>query len=70
VKLSQSIRFCTSADGARIAVASCGEGPVILRVALGAQASEKRLTEVIRSGCFTSVRRATQTPLNMVLEAT
>lgn len=33
MKLSQSIRFCTSVDGARIAVASCGTGPVILRAA-------------------------------------
>lgn len=33
MKLSQTIRFCTSADGTRIAVASCGEGPVILRAA-------------------------------------
>lgn len=33
MKLSQSIRFCTSADGARIAVASCGTGQVILRAA-------------------------------------
>lgn len=33
VKLSQRIRFCTSADGTRIATASCGEGPVILRTA-------------------------------------
>ena len=39
-------------------------------LALGAQAGEKRLTEVIRSGGFTKVRRAAQTPLNMVLEAT
>jgi len=39
-------------------------------IALGAQAGEKRLTEVIRSGGFTHVRRAAQTPLNMVLEAT
>jgi 2-polyprenyl-3-methyl-5-hydroxy-6-metoxy-1,4-benzoquinol methylase len=39
-------------------------------LALGAQAGEKRLSEVIRSGGFTSVRRAAQTPLNMVLEAT
>ncbi|MDI5927622.1 class I SAM-dependent methyltransferase [Rhizobium leguminosarum] len=39
-------------------------------LALGAQAGEKRLTEVIRSGGFTHVRRAAQTPLNMVLEAT
>lgn len=33
MKLSQSIKFCTSADGTRIATASCGEGPVILRAA-------------------------------------
>ncbi|MGE0279532.1 MAG: alpha/beta fold hydrolase [Rhizobiaceae bacterium] len=33
MKLNQSIRFCQSADGARIAVASCGSGPVILRAA-------------------------------------
>lgn len=33
MKLSQTIRFCTSGDGTRIAVASCGEGPVILRAA-------------------------------------
>ncbi|MEI5677820.1 MULTISPECIES: class I SAM-dependent methyltransferase [unclassified Mesorhizobium] len=39
-------------------------------LALGAQAGEKRLAEVIRSGGFTHVRRAAQTPLNMVLEAT
>lgn len=39
-------------------------------LALGAQAGERRLTEVIRSGGFTRVRRAAQTPLNMVLEAT
>lgn len=33
MSLHQDIRFCTSADGTRIAVASCGEGPVILRAA-------------------------------------
>jgi pimeloyl-ACP methyl ester carboxylesterase/DNA-binding CsgD family transcriptional regulator len=32
-RLSQTIRFCSSADGTRIAVASCGEGGVILRAA-------------------------------------
>ena len=36
---------------------------------LGAVAGEKRLTEVIKSGGFGSVRRATETPFNMVLEA-
>ena len=36
---------------------------------LGAQAGEAKLTEVIRSGGFTQVRRATAGPFNMVLEA-
>jgi SAM-dependent methyltransferase len=36
---------------------------------LGAQAGEKRLTEVITGGGFTRVRRATEGPFNMVLEA-
>ncbi|MBP7002080.1 alpha/beta fold hydrolase [Amaricoccus sp.] len=31
--LQQSIQFCASRDGTRIAVASCGRGPVILRAA-------------------------------------
>lgn len=39
-------------------------------LALGAQAGEKRISEVIRSGGFKLVRRAAETPLNMVLEAT
>ena len=39
-------------------------------LALGAQAGERRISEVIRSGGFSRVRRAAQTPLNMVLEAT
>ncbi|WP_099864403.1 class I SAM-dependent methyltransferase [Pararhizobium haloflavum] len=39
-------------------------------LALGAQAGERRLSEVIRSGGFTHIRRAAETPLNMVLEAT
>ncbi|HEY5819843.1 MAG TPA: class I SAM-dependent methyltransferase [Mesorhizobium sp.] len=37
--------------------------------ALGAQAGEKRLKDVIRSGGFDTVRLATSTPFNMVLEA-
>jgi precorrin-6B methylase 2 len=36
---------------------------------LGAQAGEAKLAEVIRSGGFGSVRRATEGPFNMVLEA-
>ena len=37
--------------------------------ALGAQAGEKRLREVIGDAGFRSVRRATETPFNMILEA-
>ena len=37
--------------------------------ALGAQAGQKRLTEVLNEGGFSQVRRATETPTNMVLEA-
>jgi hypothetical protein len=36
---------------------------------LGAQAGETKLTEIIRDGGFTWVRRATAGPFNMVLEA-
>jgi SAM-dependent methyltransferase len=38
-------------------------------LALGAQAGEARLADVIRAGGFTHVRRATETPFNLVLEA-
>jgi len=38
-------------------------------LALGAQAGEGRLREVITQGGFTRFRRATETPFNMVLEA-
>ena len=37
--------------------------------ALGAQAGEARLREVISAGGFRSIRRAIATPFNMVLEA-
>jgi hypothetical protein len=37
--------------------------------ALGAQAGQKRLTEVIEAGGFSKVRRAAETPFNMILEA-
>ena len=37
--------------------------------ALGAQAGEAKLREVITAGGFTVVRRATETPFNMILEA-
>jgi SAM-dependent methyltransferase len=38
-------------------------------LALGAQAGEARLREVVTEGGFTRFRRATQTPFNLVLEA-
>jgi len=38
-------------------------------LALGAQAGEKRLREVVMQGGFRSFRRATETPFNMVFEA-
>jgi 2-polyprenyl-3-methyl-5-hydroxy-6-metoxy-1,4-benzoquinol methylase len=38
-------------------------------LALGAQAGEKRLSAVLSEAGFTRVRRATETPFNMVLEA-
>ncbi|MCH7592272.1 MAG: methyltransferase domain-containing protein [Planctomycetes bacterium] len=38
-------------------------------LALGAQAGEKRLREVIEAGGFTRFRRATETPFSLILEA-
>jgi SAM-dependent methyltransferase len=38
-------------------------------LALGAQAGEQRLHEVVAAGGFTRFRRATETPFNLVLEA-
>jgi hypothetical protein len=37
-------------------------------LALGAQAGEKRLREVLTEAGFTRVRRVAQTPANMILE--
>jgi SAM-dependent methyltransferase len=38
-------------------------------LALGAQAGEGRLTDVLRQAGFSRIRRATETPFNLVLEA-
>jgi SAM-dependent methyltransferase len=38
-------------------------------LALGAQAGEKRLTEVLKEAGFRQVRRAAETPFNIILEA-
>jgi hypothetical protein len=37
--------------------------------ALGAQAGEAKLREVISTGGFRNIRRATETAFNMILEA-
>jgi ubiquinone/menaquinone biosynthesis C-methylase UbiE len=49
----------------------CTPGAISQRggMALGAQAGEKKLKEVFTAGGFTKVRRATDTPFNVVLEA-
>ena len=41
-----------------------GNGP-----ALGAQAGEKKIKEILLAGGFTKFRRATQTPFNIIYEA-
>jgi SAM-dependent methyltransferase len=38
-------------------------------LALGAQAGERRLAEVLREAGFTRIRRATETPFNLILDA-
>jgi hypothetical protein len=38
-------------------------------LALGAQAGEGRLAKIMKSAGFTRVRRAAETPFNIVLEA-
>ena len=49
----------------------CVPASLSQEVALGldAQAGEKRLRAVIGAGGFTRIRRAAETPFNMVLEA-
>jgi SAM-dependent methyltransferase len=39
-------------------------------MALGAQAGEKRISEVVKAGGFNQFRRAAETPFNLVFEAT
>ena len=38
-------------------------------LALGAQAGEARIADVVKRGGFTKFRRATETPFNLVFEA-
>jgi len=56
--LSGSTMICTPASRAQE-----------VGLALGAQAGQARLTDVLNQGGFSKVRRAAETPTNMVLEA-
>jgi SAM-dependent methyltransferase len=58
VYYSASTTICTPA--------SCAQE---VGLALGAQAGEARLREVLLAGGFATVRRATETPFNLILEA-
>jgi hypothetical protein len=59
-------RFCCAASTMICPPASL---PQEGQAALGTQAGEKKLREVIWAGGFTRIRRAAATPFNMVLEA-
>jgi hypothetical protein len=37
--------------------------------ALGAQAGEERIAQIVKSAGFSKFRRATQTPFNLIFEA-
>jgi hypothetical protein len=43
--------------------------PPLAGLGLGAQAGQRRLGAVLREAGFSRVRRATQTPFNLILEA-
>src|SRR6185437_12336857 len=47
----------------------CTPGSLDQEVGLGAQAGERRLAALLTEAGFSSVRRATQTPFNLILEA-
>ena len=59
-------RLCYSASTLLCVPASLSQE---VGAALGAQADERRLREVVTAGGFTGFRRATQTPFNLVFEA-
>src|SRR5262249_5663644 len=59
-------RLCYSASTLVCTPASLSQE---VGLALGAQAGEARLRDVVTKGGFTSFRRATETPFNMVFEA-
>jgi hypothetical protein len=55
--------------GASTLVCTPAPGDQEVGLALGAQAGEARLREVVTDGGFSRFRRATETPFNIVLEA-
>jgi len=55
--------------GASTAICTPASQSQEVGLALGAQAGEERLREVVTGAGFTRFRRATQTPFNLVLEA-
>jgi hypothetical protein len=57
------------ADNAHFEVGTAKDMSQEVGTALGAQAGEAKLREVITAGGFATVRRAAETPFNMILEA-
>lgn len=57
MSLNQSIRFCTSKDGVRLAVASTGSGPPLVRVFNWLTDVEKDLTSVVNRHWITELSR-------------
>ena len=55
--------------GLSTVICTAGSRAQEVGVALGAQAGEKRLTQVLNAAGFGRVRRAAETPFNLVLEA-
>jgi SAM-dependent methyltransferase len=55
--------------GLSTVICTAGSRAQDVGVALGAQAGEKRLTHVLNAAGFTRVRRAAETPFNLILEA-
>jgi pimeloyl-ACP methyl ester carboxylesterase/DNA-binding CsgD family transcriptional regulator len=57
MSLKQNIRFCTSKDGVRLAVASTGSGPPLVRVFNWLTDVEKDLTSVVNRHWITELSR-------------
>ena len=58
-------------SGARVADVGCGFGAstMVLAAGSGAEAGEQRPRKVANDGGFTRLRRAAETPFNLVFEA-